>query len=507
MKAYLVRGVPLSMQRDGWWISGTDRTAPTGSYTAESPHPYGPIIMLLALIFVGDVLLWSVNPGLSLAVFGALIILGAWAVSAEKLPLVKAIKVVAVTVFAILPVVEHVQSLSLLWLFIGTGLALMVLVDIPLNRLPSGFLRLCQWGPVQSFLDIRTQVLAICVSKDAPTLGKGTLTRFALGWGLPLGMGLIFVSLLIDANPMLEDLVLKFDRWTWHFDLDVERILFWLGLAFIIWPALVLIRMRARLQNPIGLHLPKTAPAVFNAASVTRSLVLFNLIFAVQTLLDVTYLYSGFALPEGMTYAEYAHRGAYPLIVTALLAGLFALISRPFTKDAPLLRAALMLWVLQNVLLVVSSIYRLELYVEVYGLTRLRIAAFIWMAVVAVGLALTLWQIWKHHSGGWLLARAALVGAGALYLACFVDFDATIARYNLSHDVAADPTYICSLSPSAGPAILAHEQRTDAQFCRNAAGVTYRFLSHYKAPKDWREWGFRVARVRHTLATLKSESL
>ena len=35
-----------------------------------------------------------------------------------------------------------------------------------------------------------------------------------------------------------------------------------------------------------------------------------------------------------------------------------------------------------------SSILRLELYVEVYSLTELRIAAGIWMGLVAVGLVL-----------------------------------------------------------------------------------------------------------------------
>jgi hypothetical protein len=505
MKAYLVRGVPLSMQRDGWWIGGKGHKEPTGASDRDKPHPHGPLAMLFALIFVGDVLLWPVNAGLSIAVFWALVVLGAWAVTGQKLSGRKSVKVVCLTILAILPAIEHVQLLSMLWLFVGIGMALVVLVDIPLKQLPAGFLRLCQWGPVQGFIDMRTQFRA--APKEAPKLDKSALNRFALGWGLPLGLGLVFVSLLIDANPMLEDLVFRFDRWTWQIDIPVDRIVFWLGLAFMLWPALALMRMRARLQNPIGLSLPKSAPAIFNAASVTRSLILFNVIFAVQTVLDVTYLYSGFSLPDGMTYAEYAHRGAYPLIVTALLAGLFALISRPFTKDAPVLRVALMVWVVQNVLLVVSSIYRLELYVEVYGLTRLRIAAFIWMAVVAVGLMLTLWQIWRHHSGAWLLTRAALVGAGALYGASFLDFDAQIGRYNLTQDVELDRHYLCSLSPSVGPAIYAYQRRTGRTLCYYRSDAPLAYIPQYAAPKDWREWGFRVARVRHTLTTLKAEGL
>ena len=57
------------------------------------------------------------------------------------------------------------------------------------------------------------------------------------------------------------------------------------------------------------------------ARIMTRGLLLFNLVFLVQNLLDVEYLWAGAALPEGVTYAGYAHRGAYPLIATALIAG------------------------------------------------------------------------------------------------------------------------------------------------------------------------------------------
>ncbi len=44
-----------------------------------------------------------------------------------------------------------------------------------------------------------------------------------------------------------------------------------------------------------------------------------------QTLSDLAFLWGGLRLPEGITHADYAHRGAYPLIVTALLAAVFVL--------------------------------------------------------------------------------------------------------------------------------------------------------------------------------------
>ena len=44
------------------------------------------------------------------------------------------------------------------------------------------------------------------------------------------------------------------------------------------------------------------------------SLALFNAVFAVN-ILDIAFLWSGEPLPAGVSLADHAHRGAYPLIV------------------------------------------------------------------------------------------------------------------------------------------------------------------------------------------------
>ena len=71
-------------------------------------------------------------------------------------------------------------------------------------------------------------------------------------------------------------------------------------------------------------------------------------------------------------------RTSVPLILTALLAGLFVLVVfRPGTQGAQsrTARRLVMLWVAQNVLLVASSILRTIDYIQAYSLTVLRIAA------------------------------------------------------------------------------------------------------------------------------------
>ena len=188
--------------------------------------------------------------------------------------------------------------------------------------------------------------------------------------------------------------------------------------------------------------------------AVTRSLVLFNALFALQSGLDLTYLWGGASLPDGMSHAEYAHRGAYPLIVTALLAAGFVLIAmRPGgpAEHSRLIRPLVLAWIGQNILLVISSIFRLDLYVAAYSLTYLRLAAFIWMILVATGLLLILIQIVLKKPNSWLLTANAVSLALVLYGCCFINVPRLVASYNVEHSPRErrqrGPISICAISP------------------------------------------------------------
>ena len=309
---------------------------------------------------------------------------------------------------------------------------------------------------------------------------------------MPIGGTAVLIGLLVDANPILAD-------WTAQaFDLDLDlvdltsRAFFWAGIAAILWP-LVSVAESASLPTPPGddgpIHRP--VPPGLNAGSVLRALVLFNLVLGVQTVMDAALLWGEGQLPAGMSYAEYAHRGAYPLVATALLAGIFTLAARPFLDESRLLRPLVLLWLAQNVLLCLSSAKRLDLYVDAFGLTYLRVYVMIWIAVVAIGLSLTAWQIWKRRANSWLLLRYILLGVGVLYLSSFVNFAQVIARHNLdTDDRPLDWIYLASLPDLVNPTILASDAYADLD------DPVYRAMFRLPDPIDgWRDWGFRRWRV------------
>jgi hypothetical protein len=269
---------------------------------------------------------------------------------------------------------------------------------------------------------------------------------------LPLVGAAVFVTLFAVANPVvgwaLRDL--------WAAGLDPWRVLFWLATLVGAWMFLRP-RIAGSRQRAASVPWRATAPGV-GVASVTLCLISFNVIFAVENGLDLVFLWSGARLPAGVTFADYAHRGAYTLIATALLAALFVLIAlRPgsATARAPWPRRLMTLWVAQNLLLVASSMLRVVDYVSVYSLTGLRIAALIWMALVGVGLVLVCVRLFRGATANWLISANALAAGLVLAVCSGVDLNAVAAEWNVSHarevggGVPLDLCYLSSLGDAA----------------------------------------------------------
>jgi hypothetical protein len=320
---------------------------------------------------------------------------------------------------------------------------------------------------------------------------------------LPLiGTGL-FIGLFAAANPVIANAFARLDIASLVAAISFARIGFWLLIAALLWP---FFRPRLLLLAPAAAGNPDRLLPGFSLASVTLSLLAFNAVFALQNGLDLAFLWSGAPLPAGMTLAEYAHRGAYPLIATALLAGLFVLVTlRPGSAMAgqPAIRRLVYAWIAQNVLLVASTILRTVDYVEAYSLTRLRIAALIWMALVAIGLVLICWRIARGRSGAWLI-NANMIAALLVLTACsFVDLGSMAAGWNVRHaretggaGSALDLCYLNQLDASALLPLVGLESRPLPPLLRERAAWTRNLIMDRleQSQRDWHAWTWRGAR-------------
>lgn len=508
MSGFEVRGVPKSLQNDAWWLSESSSnegppkisgTEPSAGKCAIRPEP---LVALIAFVLLADKLFWQHSTGISLAIYGVALGLFIWLTSKRRFVGREGIAGVCMLGVAILPVIEQVQTLSILFLVLGmTAFTVWTVLSNETNvqRVLRGMARFVLIFPSFSLRDLYGTSKEFSRGQDVGRIWREQKSA----WGLPVIVGLVFSGLLVAANPVMQSWVDAIFAIPWKPTTTLGRLLFWLLVSAGVWPFLAVRRLHSRLSAPVPAQVQSLFAPHFsgvNPTSIANSLVVFNIIFAVQTGLDIMYLWSGLDLPEGVSHAAYAHRGAYPLVATALLAGVFAMISRPFTEGNDFLRTLLILWILQNVVLVLSSLYRLDLYVTSFGLTYLRVAAGIWMALVASGLALTGWQVWHGASNGWLLRKNATLLVSVLFACCFVNFPHVIAATNLAQTDSGqqyqslDMHYLCGLGPSAAGAIQAYNIENNRALC----GVSVFNQGLYN--EGWRDWGFRSWRVRGYLA-------
>jgi len=327
---------------------------------------------------------------------------------------------------------------------------------------------------------------------------------------LPVVGGAIFLALFAAANPVISDLLGRLRMPA----PDIGRIFFWSVVLVIVWAPL-----RPRFQRkPLALPVARDdrLPLGVSVASVTLSLIVFNTLFALQNGLDIAFLWSGAPLPEGVTLAEYAHRGAYPLIATALLAGLFVLVAlRPgtATANARTIRWLVVLWVIQNLLLVASSILRTVDYIEVFSLTRFRIAALLWMGLVGLGLVLICWRMLRAKSASWLINANVVAALVVLTGASAIDLGAVAAAWNVRHarevggkGAALDLCYLYWLGPSAAVSLVELEQRPlPAEMRDRVAFVRGHAVNRVAGGNDeWRGWSWRGQRRMDRIAALSA---
>ena len=325
--------------------------------------------------------------------------------------------------------------------------------------------------------------------------GGGRIESSLRGWTLPVVLTAVFILLFGSANPILGNLLraIKWDEFLP--DLSWQRLLFWLFTGAVCWRVI-----RPRLHANRIVARPKSRSHLvewlFSGAAILRSLVIFNILFAAQTAMDAAYLWGGAKLPDGMTYAQYAHQGAYPLIVTALLAAAFVLIvMRPGSGSAQsrLIRGLVYGWVGQNVFLVISSIWRTDLYVQEYSLTYLRLSALIWMVLVATGLILIVARMVFARSNTWLINANGLALLLVLYACSATNLGGLIADYNVRHcrEVTGqgnplDVSYLEEIGPSALPALFWLESHDQKEILPRTLKS-----SLDARQKNWRSWTFQ----------------
>ena len=223
-------------------------------------------------------------------------------------------------------------------------------------------------------------------------------------------------------------------------------------------------------------------------------------VYIVYLLSQLAYLFGGLwgILPEEYTLAEYARRGFFEMILLAFLnlamiTFAVALVHRQGTYAPRTTRILCLFLGLMTLFFVLCSGAKMMLYIESYGLTRLRVLT----QVVGIFLGfsdilLMIWLIAPKFPCVKSIFLTALVLCGAV---AWADVDTVVAKYNVSAYQTGiletvDVSHLASLSSGALPYL---EELTDSQDPEVVRDSLF-FLNRIKDRQEDLDWrGFTIA--------------
>lgn len=390
----------------------------------------------------------------------------------------------------------------LLWLLFGIAIGVAALSARARSGEP-----VWRWG--------QRLIVAACVGLIRPLLDllrlskarrrRGGMTGAALAGrlALPVVGGLIFLGLFAAANPVIGEML----GWVTAPSLGefgILRLFVWGVVGLMAWMVLRPTARRKLIDLPTRGAVKPMREAL--STSILWSLVVFNGVFALQNGMDIAFLWSGAPPPGDVTLADYAHKGTFLLILTALMAGGFVLTAlRPGSDLArrPAARVLVMLWIAQTLVLVTSCLIRMADYIEAYSLTRVRILALVLMALVGVWLILIGWRMLKTRSTDWFVDANAAAVLATLAAISVVDLGAVAAAWNVRHarevggrGVELDVDYLRGLGAQALVSLVELELSTDNPRLRNRVGLARQSImaDMHEWQREWRGWTWRDQR-------------
>jgi hypothetical protein len=328
---------------------------------------------------------------------------------------------------------------------------------------------------------------------------------------VPLFIAIIFLALYRQSNPLFE----KLTNFICLDFITLDWVLFTLGGIYLCFG---LFRNEVPdLFEKIEANLDTATDSADSSAlwNEKKAFVILMLLLNVMALainaLDVSYLYIGNGLPEGVTHKQFVHNGVGNLILSIVLGVISLIYFLKRTERTLLIRVLVFLWIAQNAMIVVSTAMRNNLYIQDALLTYKRIGVYCWLLMAMLGLFAFVIKILKRKNTWQFIRLNAAIAWALLVGASIIDWDYFISLYNVSNKsimASLDKKYLINISE--GNIALLYSIRDQAGFNTDSVwhyhswdntansklldSKLYKFL-YENQNTNWRSYNFRRARV------------
>jgi hypothetical protein len=218
------------------------------------------LALTIALAALADWLFYAQRVGLSMALFAVVLFTVSWLGNRIRFDRRRLLTATAVLAVGLIPAIEDLNPLSLLFVVAGLGFAVSILTNpepkrLFLDRL-GAFRDLFLIGPFRLPVDVIRML-------DVRDLSTGIAM-----WLVPIVFGLLFVMLFASANPLIEKWVSLLNPADWVSNFDLTHTLFWVLVLLIVWPFAHVRWRRWKERVPAA---PRPSPTMPNRALTFRA--------------------------------------------------------------------------------------------------------------------------------------------------------------------------------------------------------------------------------------------
>ncbi|MBP2080018.1 DUF4153 domain-containing protein [Oceanobacillus polygoni] len=243
-----------------------------------------------------------------------------------------------------------------------------------------------------------TRFCRVTVKPMNEEAGK-TIKRIVIGLVTGIPLLLVIIGLLMSADKVFQDMMLKLPSFMMRFNFteDLFRLIVVIVLSLLFFGIFQVLPRRTEIETNNVMN-PEKKHIYLDSVIVVTILAMLNLVYAIFVAIQFTYFFGG-GLQAELTYAEYARRGFFELMIVTLINWtlLIFILKRVNTPNKAM---KLTLKILNSLLIIVSGVMlvsafgRLSMYEAAYGFTVDRILAHAFMIFLMVIFAYTFIRVW-----------------------------------------------------------------------------------------------------------------
>lgn len=277
------------------------------------------------------------------------------------------------------------------------NVGILLLLDYSLNRTfkekkPSGFL-----GDLINLIVLPFKALssvgyfAVDLSrftKDKKFIKNDKYRNILIGCIITVPLFLIIIRLLSSADLLFGKITKTMFSWIISSEIFIILILVILG-TFFCYSLLCGSTKEVKLADQLKAKASPTIGITISSIMLTTYILFCSI--------QILYLFAGgiFTLPEEFTYAEYARRGFFELLVVTGINIILTLVCVNVFEDNKPLRTILTAITACTYIMIASAAYRMLLYIGAYHLTFLRLFVLLFLLIDALILAGVIISLYK----------------------------------------------------------------------------------------------------------------